>query len=184
MTGILEQAINDLLINNAATASQNTSLTDDPITREAIKLNIIDPLRAALSPKPAQDVTPVYWRFRYIGTEDWIYQKVYPSASNTTIEREPLYGPDTIAKLVAERDALQSDLKHLRSMAGQSRGELETALTACQKQVAGLREALPEAWNRAHNAWMKHTRHFTKQAADDVAVLALAEALALNSEGA
>lgn len=35
----------DLLIDNAATASQNVTLLDDPVTREAVKLNVIEPLQ-------------------------------------------------------------------------------------------------------------------------------------------
>lgn len=35
----------DLLIDNAATASQNRTLLDDSVTREAIVLNVIAPLR-------------------------------------------------------------------------------------------------------------------------------------------
>lgn len=34
-----------LLIDNAATASQNSTLVDDPVTVEAIRMNIINPLR-------------------------------------------------------------------------------------------------------------------------------------------
>lgn len=34
----------DLLIDNAATASQNRTLIDDPVTREAIMLNVVEPL--------------------------------------------------------------------------------------------------------------------------------------------
>lgn len=37
------------LIDNAATASQNISLLDDPVTREAIQLNIIDPVFATIT---------------------------------------------------------------------------------------------------------------------------------------
>lgn len=39
----------DLMIDNAATASQNISLLDDPATREAIILNVTTPLRKEIS---------------------------------------------------------------------------------------------------------------------------------------
>lgn len=38
----------DHLIDNAATASQNRTLLDDLVTREAIRLNVADPLRARI----------------------------------------------------------------------------------------------------------------------------------------
>lgn len=38
----------DLMIDNAAMASQNQTLIDDPVTREAIRLNVIDPLLARI----------------------------------------------------------------------------------------------------------------------------------------
>lgn len=41
---------NDRMIDNAATASQNRTLLDDPVTREAIKLNVIAPYVEALTP--------------------------------------------------------------------------------------------------------------------------------------
>jgi len=42
-----------LYIDNAATASQNVSLLDDPVTREAIELNVIAPLIVAMSERDA-----------------------------------------------------------------------------------------------------------------------------------
>lgn len=59
------------LIDNAATASQNRTLIDDPVTREAIKRNIIDPLLSAsaalkggmvLVPRePTEAMLDAYW---------------------------------------------------------------------------------------------------------------------------
>ncbi|WEJ60186.1 hypothetical protein [Devosia sp. FJ2-5-3] len=45
----------ELLIDNAATASQNRTLIDDQVTREAIKLNIVAPLLEA--PAASSEVT-------------------------------------------------------------------------------------------------------------------------------
>lgn len=43
-----------------------------------------------------------------------------------------------ISQLTADRDAFERDLKHVRSMAGKSRGELEATLEAAEKRVKEL----------------------------------------------